>query len=140
MPGLFDQVGAHLSPPEDSDAPPVLYKKMTTQIERSDEGGITTLDLISLAQPQKQIMLFMLRDHQATLEGIALDAIAERMPTPPDDLTAHIKALIHTGWLIPLGEPPNQRYRVHMRRKRGSKLGFGIWSIINERVPRQKDE
>ena len=133
MPGLFDQVAAQLS--SDDEAQPVIFNRLNTQLEKIEGEGITTLDLVSLARPQKLLMLFLLRDSEAAMLGITAGDIEQRMPDAPGDLSQELAELTRTGWLIPLGEAPNIRYRVHMRRKKGSTLGFGIWSILNERLP-----
>jgi hypothetical protein len=137
MPGLFDQVAAHLGSEDETQGSPVIFNRLNTQLEKIEGEGITTLDLVSLARPQKLLMLFLLRDSEAALLGIASNDIEQRMPDAPENLSQELAELTRTGWLIPLGETPNIRYRVHMRRKKGSTLGFGIWSILNERLPQK---
>ena len=115
MPGIFDRLQAELGDDDNS-------------------GGVTPLDIADLPEAERRIMLWMLRDRMATGDGITIGTLNERMPSAPGDILAIIERLARDGWLISLGEPPNTRYKVNLRQKRGGATGFGLWSIVADRL------
>jgi hypothetical protein len=42
--------------------------------------------------------------------------------------------LTQNNWLIRMGEAPNIRYKVNIRRKRGSTLKGNIWASLSSRL------
>lgn len=138
MTGLYDKIGKRL-PPGSQDKNLPLLEELTQRLEEDEKSGITPLDLVSLQGIQKQIMLFMLRDPEAVNKGIPYNKLSEALSTKDHELAKALEALARQGWLLILGEPPNLSYKVYMRRKRGSNLGLGIWSLLSQRLPANKD-
>lgn len=136
MSGLYEQIESHLAKKQNKDGDK-MYARLNQQLD-DQTTGLTTVDLMVLKGIQKKIMLMMIRDHDAILEGVTRDEIQQKTEILSQDLDEPLKTLTENGWLIVLGEPPRIRYRIFMRRKRGSTLGFGIWSAINERL-KQRD-
>jgi hypothetical protein len=138
MPGLYDQVDAHL---DEDDSQPVkpFFDRLSKQLD-DNVTGLTTTDLISLKGAQKAVMLFMLRNSEAATQGITLQDLRESLPDVADVLPKAVTELANQGWLFLSGESPNVRYRVHMRRTRRSELGLGIWSTLASRFAEHKDK
>jgi hypothetical protein len=113
---------------------PGLFERLQAELGDDDSGGVTPLEIAELPDSQRRILLWMLRDRAAASDGVAASGIRERMPDPPDDYARIIDLLARSGWVIALGEAPNVRYKVNLRRKRGSTSAFGLWSVINERL------
>lgn len=111
-----------------------LYDRLNAQIGSEEPGGITPLDITDLPQDQKQLMLSLLRDQGGAVEGVTRDALDNKWSGTLGNLDATLTELARNGWLIILGDAPNQRYRVNLRAKRGSKGGFGLWSVLADRV------
>jgi hypothetical protein len=115
--------------------PMSLYDRLTNQIGDDDEpkGGLTPLDIADLPAAQRKVMFSLLRDTRAATEGITAERLNEKLDAP-DELDETLDALVMNGWLIAVGEEPNIRYKVNIRRKRSSSLSFGIWSSLSERI------
>lgn len=115
---------------------PGLFERLKAELDADDHGGITPLEIAELPDAERRLMLWLLRDRTASSEGVTVGALIEQMPAAPADAATVVAALARDGWLIALGEPPDQRYKVNLRRKRGSTLGFGLWTILSERLTR----
>lgn len=114
-----------------------LYDRLKSQIGSEEPGGITPLDITDLPQDQKQLMLSLLRDQGGTTDGVTRDSLDSKWSGTLGNLDATLIELTRNGWLIVLGEAPNQRYRVNLRAKRGSKGGFGLWSVLADHLQRE---
>ena len=117
-----------------------LYDQLTNKIGDDDEPsrGLTPLDIADLPAPQRKVMFSLLRDTKAATEGIGFDQLSENLGYP-ENLTETIAELMKSGWLIEIGEE-NRRYKVNIRRKRGSSLGFGIWTSLSDRITQKMGE
>lgn len=110
-----------------------LFDNLSAKLSHDEPAGITALDITDLPPDQKQIMLLLLRDSSGTRVGVTREWLHNRLQdrlNALDELTAD---LVSRGWIIEMGEAPNQRYRINLRAKRGSG-GLGLWSIIAERL------
>lgn len=135
MADVFDQIKTHLREQnKDPNQPNSLLRKLNEDLEK--EPGITTVDLLKLPREEKQILLFLMRDSEASLSGITEAELKSEFPEITDQVNPILEKLVRNGWLITLGEGSHIRYRIHMRRKPGSTLGFGIWSALSERLTR----
>jgi hypothetical protein len=120
---------------------PGLFDRLKAELGDDEPSGVTPLEISELPDSQRRIMLWMLRDRSASTEGVDLVTLKTRLSNLPDDYAAVMETLAHDGWLITMGETPNLRYKVNLRRKRGSTMGFGLWSIISDRInPESPDE
>ena len=137
MPGLYDQIESQLDGDESPKSKPFFDRLSRELDDRTD--GITTTDLINLKGAQKTVMLFMLRNTEAATQGMTISDIRAKLPDIASDLPKALTELTNQGWLFVSGEVPNHRYRIHMRRKRGSELGLGIWSTLAARFEERKD-
>lgn len=117
-----------------------LYDRLTNKIGDDDEPsrGLTPLDIADLPAPQRKVMFSLLRDTKAATEGISIEQLSENLGKP-ENLPDTIAALMKSGWLIEIGEE-NRRYKVNIRRKRGSSLGFGIWTSLSDRITQKMSE
>lgn len=113
-----------------------LFDKLQSELEdREEEGGITALDLLDLPAELRKIMRFMLRevessrmdltDHIKTWEGMSL---------ADDDLDTSLDALVQQGWLLRLGEEGKWRYKVNLRRKKGSEIAASLFDKLDSRI------
>jgi len=135
MSGLYDRVGAHL---DDNDNQ-TFFEGLNKQLDVEENEGVTAIDLVALRGLHKQIMLALIRDADAAGAGIPYQRLTQVFSSVTNELPNTLAELANQGWIIILGEPPHQRYKVHMRRKRGSKLGFGIWSLLSQRLMADKE-
>ena len=113
---------------------PGLFERLQAELGDDEPGGVTPLEIADLPDAQRRILLWMLRDRAAASDGVAAQGIRDRMPDAPSDCAKIVDLLARSGWVIALGEAPHVRYKVNLRRKRGSTSGFGLWSVINERL------
>jgi hypothetical protein len=106
-----------------------IFDRLQGQLDDDDQShGITPMDIVDLPDAQRQVMKLLLRDRTASTEGIGLDDFREKLPGL-DDLPAVIDKLAAAGWLIVLGEPPTARYKINLRKKRGT-LTSDLWSSL----------
>ncbi len=130
---LFNKVVKKL----DEEQPTETTRKPTFDLadklgDEEKQTGITPLDIMELPRTQKQIMNLLLRDHSASVTGITLEGLRERLPDQ-DDLPEALEILAHQSWVIVLGEPPNVRYKINLRRKRGGSLS-SMWSSVMDHL------
>ncbi|HVO44609.1 MAG TPA: hypothetical protein VMT34_18410 [Aggregatilineales bacterium] len=119
-----------------------LYDRLRAQIGGDDDdgpSGLTPLDIADLPTQQRQVMFVLLRDPQASTEGITLEALQERMEDI-DALADILADLTKNGWLVPYGEPPGIRYKVNLRRKRGGGLEGNLWASLSDHLADDIDE
>jgi hypothetical protein len=112
---------------------PGLYDHLKDQLGNDDENqptGLTPLDIADLPDAQRQVMFALLRDNRSSANGLSADLLREKLPGA-EGLAAVLDELTLNSWLIRLGEAPNVRYKVNLRRKRGSSLGGGLWSSLS---------
>jgi hypothetical protein len=113
-----------------------LYDRLSDQLDDDDNGqpaGLTPLDIAELPDQQRQVMFALLRDSRAAAGGVTREALYERFGDF-DDLDGVLNELTQNSWLIRQGEAATIRYKVNLRRKRGSTLGGGIWSTLSSRL------
>lgn len=117
-----------------------LYDRLTNKLgDEEPSGGLTPLDIADLPTPQRKVMFSLLRDTKAATEGISKEQINKKLEDPLE-LDNTLADLVKSGWLIETGEHPHVRYKVNIRRKRISSLGFGIWSSLSERITSKLEE
>lgn len=121
---------------------PGLFDRLKSELDDDDHsGGVTPLDIINLPDEQRLLMLWMLRDRTASTNGVTANDIETQMTDAPANSASLLQELARTGWLIGMGEAPRRRYRVNLRRKRGGTSGFGLWSLLADRIaPPPKDQ
>lgn len=120
-----------------------LFDRLQNELDdKEDEGGITALDLVDLPQQLRKLMRLMLREVELS-RGAMSEAVAkmkEEDRLSDQDLAASIKALVQQNWLIETGEGDNRRYRVNLRRKKGSELAASIWNKLDSRIEERIEE
>jgi hypothetical protein len=112
-----------------------LFDKLENELgNRSEEGGISPLDLLDLPDELRKIMREMLRkvtlSHADTHKLVAGWPEKERLTE--SDLNASLQKLVKQGWLIEMGEGEYKGYRVNLRHKKGSNLSESIWGKIDD--------
>jgi hypothetical protein len=112
-----------------------LYDRAASKIEEDKPEGITPLDIVDLPRLQQRVMLTLLRDQTSSTKGITREALASKVDFP-DELPDVLAELTKNGWLILLGDPPTH-YKINLRRKRGSSLGFGVWSSLTDKLSKR---
>lgn len=111
-----------------------LYDRLTEQLGEADDkpAGISPLDIADLPEVQRRVMFALLRDTSASTIGLSLEEMQAKVPDI-DDLGSVLAELSKNEWLIQMGEPPNVRYKVNIRRKRGSKQK-SLWGSLADRL------
>jgi hypothetical protein len=118
-----------------------LFDKLQNQIEnRSQEGGISAIDIASLPPTLRKIMRLMLRENEMAYTAIreAVEAMPEADRLSQTDLNDALNALTSEAWLIRMGQDETITYRVNLRRKAGSGLGGAIWARLESRLEQNK--
>jgi hypothetical protein len=119
-----------------------LYDRLRAQIGGDDDDqppGMTPLEIADLPMEQRQVMFSLLRDPQAATDGITLASLQERTDDP-EALPGMLADLTKNGWLVQYGEPPGVRYKVNLRRKRGTGAGGSLWASLLDRLTEEDDE
>jgi hypothetical protein len=118
---------------------PGLFDRLQAKLGDDEQNGVTPLEIAGLPDPQRRILLWLLRDRAASTQGATAETVQTKMNNPPENCGSILAKLAQEGWVIVMGEAPAQRYKVNLRRKRGSTLGFGLWSIVSDRLFNKKD-
>ena len=117
-----------------------LFDKLQNELDiREKQGGITALDLAELPVPLRKIMRTMLRQLEMPKSEIAeiFRAIPEKERKEVKDLDAALNTLTKQGWLIAFGKGDDQKFKVNLRRKKGSSLAASIFDKLEERMDEQ---
>jgi hypothetical protein len=101
-------------------------------------AGLSPLEISDLPDAPRQVMFGLLRDTSLVVEGLTTESLLHEKFSTIEDLPRVLIDLTQQGWLIRLGEPPNVRYRVNLRRKRGSRMDINIWSSLFDQLSRAK--
>jgi hypothetical protein len=120
-----------------------LFDRLQNELDiRAKEDGITPLDLAELPTPLRRIMRKMLRAIE--LDKNEIGQIFKDLPAEErkevKNLDDALQILTKQGWLIALGNSGNRRYKVNLRRKRGSELAADIFNKLDERLSQRQDE
>jgi hypothetical protein len=109
-----------------------LYDRLLNQIgdENDKPAGLSPLDIADLPNDQRQVMLWLLRNSAAPTNGVPHAALRDQFEDLKD-LKSVLDDLTTNSWLIRLGEPPNDRFKVNLRRKRGSS---SLWTSLSNRL------
>ena len=97
---------------------------------KPDTDGITALDIADLPEAEKQIMFMMLRDQTAKKDGLTADDVQDRIQGE-EDVHDTLAELAKEKWLLVSGRPPDELYRVNLKRRR-STLSKDIWSALED--------
>jgi hypothetical protein len=118
-----------------------LFDRLQNELDiLQKEDGVTPLDLAELPTPLRRIMRKMLRAIELEHDAVAkiFEDLPEEERTEVKNLDAALKILSKQGWLIVLGEEDNRRYKVNLRRKRGSELAADIFNKLDDRLSERK--
>ncbi|MBZ0318710.1 MAG: hypothetical protein K8L91_20010 [Anaerolineae bacterium] len=131
----YDRLMEHLkSKPSDQTPQQDVFRKVTDKLSQ-DPTGLTPLDIVDLPAHQKEVMLLMMRDHEAATAGISIEELRRRLNNPPH-LETTLAELTGNNWLLMMGEAPNFLYKVHLKAKRGSS-SKDMWSVLVERLAKR---
>jgi hypothetical protein len=119
-----------------------VFDRLNKKLElEKKEGGISPLDLAELPPKLRNIMRMMLREvdmyHADLVE--AVEDMPNDMRLDARELDQALQVLVEQGWLIRRGEGDKLNYQVNLRRKPGSKLAQGIWSILDTKIKQEPD-
>ncbi len=114
-----------------------LFHRMNEQIGDGKQEGVTTLEIMELPRAQQQILLFLMRNHQAALDGLTFEELQLKFADLPN-LPDVIDTLSKHGWLIALGDDPTRHYKINLKRKRGSSLP--IWANVLDRLSNEPSD
>ena len=119
---------------------PGLFDRLKAELGDEEPSGITPLEIADLPDNERRIMLWLLRDRTAASVGVTAEVLQTSMDDAPQDCKGVLQALAKDGWLISMGESPSILYKVNLRRKRGSNFGFGLWTILADRISQEPKE
>ena len=114
-----------------------VFDRLQNKIEdKSQDGGITALDLVDLPPPLRNIMRLMLRRLKMTYPDLceAVDAMPEKQRMSRKELDNALNTLTTQFWLIRMGEGEKATYKVNLRQKAGSKLKSNIWASLGTKI------
>ncbi len=114
-----------------------LQKRMDLD---SKEGGISPLDLADLPPQLRKVMRYMLREHELLYTELLdwVEELPEAERLSKNDLDQALSSLSKQMWLIKRGEGDRVRYQANLRRKSGSKLAQGVWSVLDDKIAAQE--
>jgi hypothetical protein len=112
-----------------------LFNRLNERLEVGKSEGISPLDIGDLPRPHQRIMFLLLRDQRGALDGMTLETLTTRLENLPE-LPQALSDLSKNGWLITLGEVPNLRYKINLRRRRGASIN-GVWTQLIDRMSDQ---
>lgn len=111
-----------------------LFDKLMDQSGDDNDkksSGLTPLDIAGLPDAQRRVMLTLLRDKEASLNGLTQEALAEKLEHP-DNLSDILAELAENNWVIEIEDPPDIRYKINLARKRGRTRN--MWAAISDRL------
>lgn len=117
-----------------------LFDKLQSELEdREEEGGITALDLLDLPAQLRKIMRFMLREVESKRTDLTKHILTwdDEDRLAEEDLDKSLDALVKQGWLLRLGEEGKWRYKVNLRRKKGSEIAASLFDKLDDRIEKQ---
>jgi hypothetical protein len=117
---------------------PSLFDRLNAELNDDQSSGITPLDIVDLPDHQRSLMVLLLRDQAGAADGVAREALAAKFVGSGADFDLALLELTRNGWLVVMGEQAQLRYRVNLRAKRGSNTGFGLWSVLSDRIPKDR--
>jgi hypothetical protein len=120
-----------------------VFDRLQNKIEdKSQDGGITALDLVALPPPLRNIMRLMLRRLNMTYPNLceAVDAMPEKQRMSRKELDNALNTLTKQFWLVRMGEGEEATYKVNLRRKAGSKLKSNIWASLGTKIDEDEEE
>jgi hypothetical protein len=134
---LYDHLKKRLETETSQDKDPEtgVFGKLKKQLGADEpQQGIQPSDLVDLPRLQREVLLTILRDHQAVLHGITADKLRHDLKQPAH-LEDTLDELTGSNWLVSMGEAPNVRYKIRLGARRGR--GGDMWSAVAERLAKR---
>ena len=122
---------------------PGVFDRLQNKIaDKSEEGGITALDLVDLPPSLRDIMRLMLRRLEISYPDLceAMDAMPEKKGMSRKELDSALNTLTKQFWLVRLGEGEKATYKVNLRRKAGSTLKSNIWASLGTKIDDEEEK
>lgn len=119
---------------------PNLYDRLNDLLDDENDkksAGLTPLDIAELPDEPRRVMFAMLRNPTASSKGLSYDDLHSKLGDL-DNLEGILADLVRQSWLIQIGEPPSERYKINLRRKRGSSLS--MWTSLSDVLGSSDDE
>ncbi|MEJ5241163.1 MAG: hypothetical protein WHS87_08195 [Anaerolineales bacterium] len=116
-----------------------VFDRLQKEIEKQQrENGITALDIAELPPTLRRVMRLLLRkvhmSYSELLQAVSSFPESERLSA--EALEEALGALVDQGWVLQIGTKAKAIYKVNLRRKSGSRLGAGIWNVLDEKLKR----
>ncbi len=103
--------------------------------DRSQDGGITAMDLVDLPPSLQNLMRLLLRkikmDYESILE--AAHAMPQKDRLDKDELDQALNELNKKSWLIRKKKGDSVFYKVNLRRKASRTDSGTIWSMLDDK-------
>jgi len=114
-----------------------VFDRLQRQLDdKSQEGGISPIDIAALPPALRRIMRLMLRELEMNRAGLleAIQAMDEAERLSEQELDDALAELSKQQWLIRFGEGERASYKVNLRRKAGSTLSSSIWASLEDKI------
>ena len=105
-----------------------IFDNVQKEIEaREQQDGINPADLLTLSQPMRRLMTYIIREDEVTIE-----AAAQRLDEPAAPTREMLNRLVEKGFLSREKREEIWFYRTRFARKRGREMPAGIWSALEQ--------
>ncbi|MBI5842113.1 MAG: hypothetical protein HZB19_18665 [Chloroflexi bacterium] len=114
-----------------------VFDRLQQQINsQKQEKGITALDLADLSPGLRKIMRLMLREMQLNYPRLCeeMDSLPAEERLTRTDLNGALDKLTAQFWLTRVGEGERAIYKVNLKRRSGSSLPSGIWTMLDTKL------
>ncbi len=111
-----------------------IFKRMQDEVgEREKRDGISPVELLELAPPQRRLVRHMMRQGETGVEEAA-----ELVGVSPEEARDMLNELVEKSYLDRVEREGRWYYQVHLARKRGRQLPPGIWSALDSRTEKEQ--
>ncbi len=107
-----------------------LFDRLQSEMDgREKAAGLTMADVLSLPADQRQIVNWIMRQGEASLnEVVAQTGQGE------EAVRMTLAALVDRGFLRELAFPGDPRYRPRLGARRRQQLPLDVWQALNDRI------
>ncbi len=119
---------------------PNLYDRLNDLLDDENDkksAGLTPLDIAELPDAPRRVMFVMLRNPIASSKGLSFEDLRTKFDDI-ENLEEILADLVRQSWLVQMGEAPTERYKINLRRKRGSSLS--MWTSLSDVLGSADDE
>ena len=110
-----------------------LFGRLEQELDaREKTPGLSMTDIITLPDPLRRLVNWMVRERQVELE-----AAAEYLGQDVETLRSLLADMIEKGYVTQLEMRGKVFYRIRLAAKRGREIPLDIWQSLDEKVEGQ---